>query len=76
VKSLWQPKIMLLINKLYSDLVSIRFSTERILGGQHSRRNENTGKDNVPKVVVVAEPVTENSEPLFGLERDQKTAKD
>ena len=62
--------------KQVSDLVSIRVSTEWILRGQHSRWNENTGKDDVPKVVVVAEPVTENSEPLFGLEKDQKATKD
>lgn len=45
-------------------LVAIRVGAERILCGQHGRRNENAGEDDVAKVVVVAEPVAEHSEPF------------
>lgn len=45
------------------NLVAIRVGAERVFRGQHSRRNEDTGKDNVPEVVVVAEPVAEHAEP-------------
>lgn len=57
--------------KVRQDLVPLRIGINGILGGKHSRRDHDANEDDVTKVAVIANPMTEYAKRI-GLREDEE----